>query len=211
MQIKRLRSDMVIAQEMVESWIVVGDNIWYTCMEEEEDNDETLLQDAFYASIADAGLVLKDGTEIVPYDEEWDHEEVVTEDDLDYEFMDHNCSWDIDDVGIPNTTTTEAVGTNAKGTGSTQYVTPHVNGTEEATNAKGARSTQYITSRANGTEAATDAEGARSTQYVTSHENVTKEATTSTLIDLAWNINPDNKELVQCDNNHEHSSQEKQD
>jgi hypothetical protein len=66
MQIKRLHSNMVIAQEMVESWIVVGDSIWYTCMEEEGGNDEKLLQDAFYEGIADAGLVLNDGTEIVP-------------------------------------------------------------------------------------------------------------------------------------------------
>jgi hypothetical protein len=33
MQIKRMRSDMVISQEMLESWIKVGDNMWYTCME----------------------------------------------------------------------------------------------------------------------------------------------------------------------------------
>jgi len=35
-----MRSDMVISKEMLESWIKVGDNIWYTCMEEEEENDE---------------------------------------------------------------------------------------------------------------------------------------------------------------------------
>jgi hypothetical protein len=90
MQIKRMRSDMVISQEMLESWIKVGDNMWYTCMEEEEKNDEKLLQEAFYACIADAGLVLKNSTEIVLYDEEWDNEEVEPEDDPYNEIMDHN-------------------------------------------------------------------------------------------------------------------------
>jgi hypothetical protein len=166
MQIKRMRSNMVISQEMLESWIKVGDNMWYTCMEEEEKNDEKLLQEAFYACIADAGLVLKNSTEIVLYDEEWDNEEVEPEDDPYNEIMDHNWFWDIDDVGIPNTNTTTAVGTDADGARSTQYMTSYVNITEEATDAEGTTSTTCLTSHSNVTEKATttaavgtDAEG----------------------------------------------------
>jgi hypothetical protein len=151
---------------MLESWIKVGDIIWYTCMEEEEKNDEKLLQEAFYACIADAGLVLKNSTEIVLYDKEWDNEEVEPEEDPYNEIMDHNWFWDIDDVGIPNTDTTTAVGTDADGARSTQYMASYVNITEEATDAEGTTSTTCLTSHSNVTEKATttaavgtDAEG----------------------------------------------------
>jgi len=184
MQIKRMRSDMVISQEMLESWIKVGDNIWYTCMEEEEENDEKKLQDAFYSCISDAGLIVKNGTEIVPYDEEWDNDEVEPEDDLYHELLDHNWFLDIDDAGIPINETTTAEVTHADGARYPQCTTSSMKIAEVATDAEGTTSTTFLTSNSTVTEeattsvaVATDAEGARSTLYARSHDNGTEELT----------------------------------
>ena len=177
---------MVISKEMLESWIKVGDNIWYTCMEEEEENDEKKLQDAFYSCIGDAVLVVKNGTEIVPYDEEWENDDVEPEDDLYDDLVDHNWFWDMDDAGIPINERTTAEVTHADGARYPQCNTSSMKIAEVATDAAGTTSTTFLRSNSTITEeaeattsvaVATDAEGARSTLFAGSHDNGTEEVT----------------------------------
>jgi hypothetical protein len=66
LQIKDMHLDMVIPQELVESFIWSGDEVWNVCREDSEQDSMELLNVAFYKCLDDAGILLSSQTEIRP-------------------------------------------------------------------------------------------------------------------------------------------------
>jgi hypothetical protein len=58
--------DMVVPQELIESFIRSGDEVWDVCREDSEQDYMELLNVAFYKCLDDAGILLSPQTEIRP-------------------------------------------------------------------------------------------------------------------------------------------------
>jgi hypothetical protein len=81
LQVKKDKPDLIISQELVQRWITIGDDIWSNITEENDDDPEEKLFEAFHAGVIEAGLNIDDGMELVP--DEVDDGPSLVEDDGD--------------------------------------------------------------------------------------------------------------------------------
>ena len=81
LQVKKDKPDLIISQELVQRWITIGDDIWSNITEDNDDDPEEKLFEAFQAGVVEAGLNIDDGMELVP--DEMDDGPTLGEDDGD--------------------------------------------------------------------------------------------------------------------------------
>jgi hypothetical protein len=88
--VKKDKPDLIISKELVERWIRNGDDIWSNTMEDNDDDPEEKLFEAFHAGVIEAGLNLNDGMALVPEDVDDDPSPVEDDGDENVDSEDSN-------------------------------------------------------------------------------------------------------------------------
>jgi len=99
LQIKQMKPEMVIPQQQVEEWVVIGDEVWLMTTDDPDVDSEELLVVAFHECLVEAGITMEDGTEIV--EDKYDSDTLPSDEeryDMKVEEIDHNPFWDNEDA-----------------------------------------------------------------------------------------------------------------
>jgi hypothetical protein len=90
-----MKPEMVIPQQQVEEWVVIGDEVWSMSADDPDVDSEELLVVAFHDCLVEAGVTMEDGTEIV--EDKYDSDTLPSDEeryDMEVEEIDHNPFWD---------------------------------------------------------------------------------------------------------------------
>jgi hypothetical protein len=95
LQIKQMKPEMVIPQQQVEEWVLIGDEVWSMTTDDPDVDSEELLVVAFHECLVKAGITMEDGTEIV--EDKYDSDTLPSDEeryDMEVQEIDHNPFWD---------------------------------------------------------------------------------------------------------------------